>query len=309
MIYMSFRNPNFHFDVVKQRKKFFIFSSLLTIVGLICLLTIGLKLSIDFESGTRVEISGNHLKAAELKKDFEDLGLKPDGQPLISGKNSDRATVSFVGMLSREEVAKVNTAIKQKYGDEPNINTVSPTVGREMARNAIISVLIASIGIIIYISLRFEWLMSLGAIVGLLHNAFLIVAVFSILRLEVDLTFIAAVLTIVGYSVHDTIITFDRIRENMKFTKVKNVETLYKVINDSIMQTLTRSINTVFAVVLTVVALLIFGNASIMNFSIALLIGLVFGTYASICIASQLWFVLKSRQLKKLKFSSANNQA
>lgn len=309
MIYMSFRNPNFHFDVVKQRKKFFIFSSLLTIIGLICLLTIGLKLSIDFESGTKIEFSGKQLNAAEITKDFEGMGLKPDGQPVISGKNSNRATVSFVGMLSREEVAKVNTMIKQKYGDQPNINTVSPTVGRELARNALISVLIASIGIIIYISLRFEWLMSLAAIIGLLHNAFLIVAVFSILRLEVDLTFIAAVLTIVGYSVHDTIITFDRIRENMKFTKVKNVETLYKVINDSIMQTLTRSINTVFAVVLTVVALLIFGNQSIMNFSIALLIGLIFGTYASICIASQLWFVFKSRQLKKLKFKSANNQA
>lgn len=309
MIYMSFRNPNFHFDVVKQRKKFFIFSSLLTIIGLICLLTIGLKLSIDFESGTKIEFSGKQLNAAEITKDFEGMGLKPDGQPVISGKNSNRATVSFVGMLSREEVAKVNTVIKQKYGDQPNINTVSPTVGRELARNALISVLIASIGIIIYISLRFEWLMSLAAVIGLLHNAFLIVAVFSILRLEVDLTFIAAVLTIVGYSVHDTIITFDRIRENMKFTKVKNVETLYKVINDSIMQTLTRSINTVFAVVLTVVALLIFGNQSIMNFSIALLIGLIFGTYASICIASQLWFVFKSRQLKKLKFKSANNQA
>lgn len=309
MIYMSFRNPNFHFDVVKQRKKFFIFSSLLTIVGLICLLTIGLKLSIDFESGTKVEISGQNLKAAELTKDFEAIGLDPDGQPLISGKNSERATVSFVGMLSREQVAKVNTTIEKKYGEEPNINTVSPTVGRELARNALISVLIASIGIIIYISLRFEWLMSLAAVIGLLHNAFLIVAVFSILQLEVDLTFIAAVLTIVGYSVHDTIITFDRIRENMKFTKVKNVETLYKVINDSIMQTLTRSINTVFAVVLTVIALLIFGNASIMNFSIALLIGLIFGTYASICIASQLWYVFKARQLKNLKFKSANNEA
>ncbi|SDM86718.1 protein-export membrane protein SecF [Fictibacillus solisalsi] len=309
MIYMSFRNPNFHFDVVKQRKKFFIFSSLLTVIGIICLLTVGLKLSIDFESGTKIEFSGKQLNAAEITKDFEDLGLNPDGQPVISGKTGNRATVSFVGMLSRQQVAKVNTTIQDKYGDQPNINTVSPTVGRELARNALISVLIASIGIIIYISLRFEWLMSLAAIIGLLHNAFLIVAVFSILRLEVDLTFIAAVLTIVGYSVHDTIITFDRIRENMKFTKVKNVETLYKVINDSIMQTLTRSINTVFAVVLTVVALLIFGNQSIMNFSIALLIGLIFGTYASICIASQLWFVFKSRQLKKQKFNSANNQA
>ncbi|EIT85310.1 bifunctional preprotein translocase subunit SecD/SecF [Fictibacillus macauensis ZFHKF-1] len=305
---MSFRNPNFHFDVVKQRKKFFLFSGLLTIIGIVCLLTIGLKLGIDFESGTRVEIGGKNLNAEQLKTDFKELSLKPDGEPVISGKNNERATVSFIGQFSRTEVANVNTMVTKKYGSV-NINTVSPDVGRELARNALISVLIASIGIIIYISFRFEWLMSISAIVGLLHNAFLIVAVFSILRLEVDLTFIAAVLTIVGYSVHDTIITFDRIRENMKFTKVKTTADLYKVINDSIMQTLTRSINTVVAVLITVVALLIFGNESIRNFSIALLIGLVFGTYASICIASQLWYVLKSKQLKKPRVKEADNQA
>jgi SecD/SecF fusion protein len=126
------------------------------------------------------------------------------------------------------------------------------------------------------------------------------VAVFSIFRLEVDITFIAAILTIVGYSINDTIVTFDRIRENMKRSKkIETEEELANIVNKSLRQTLGRSVNTVLTVVFVVVALLVFGAESIKNFSLALLIGLISGTYSSILIAAQLWFVLKKLELRK----------
>ena len=142
--------------------------------------------------------------------------------------------------------------------------------------------------------------MGVASVVALLHDAFFIVAAFSLMRLEVDITFIAAVLTIIGYSINDTIVTFDRIRENMRrVKKIETIDQLERIVNTSLRQTLTRSINTVMTVFLVVLALLIFGAASITNFSIALLIGLIAGTYSSIFIAAQIWLVLKKGELKK----------
>ena len=123
-----------------------------------------------------------------------------------------------------DEIAEIQAYYTDKYGAEPNVSTVSPTVGEELARNALFAVLFASIGIIIYVTIRFELTYGVAAIVALLHDAFFIIVVFSLLQIEVNVPFIAAVLTIVGYSINDTIVTFDRIRENMKLTKrVKNL--------------------------------------------------------------------------------------
>ena len=142
--------------------------------------------------------------------------------------------------------------------------------------------------------------MGLGAIVSLLHDVFFIVVAFSMFRLEVDLTFVAAVLTIVGYSINDTIVTFDRIRENVdRVGEIKTKEELALVVNKSLRQTMGRSINTVLTVIVVVVALIMFGAPSIQNFSIALLIGLVTGMYSSICIAAQIWYTLKVREMNK----------
>ena len=142
--------------------------------------------------------------------------------------------------------------------------------------------------------------MGIASIISLLHDAFMIIAVFSLFRLEVDITFIAAVLTIIGYSINDTIVTFDRVREMLKKVKViTKEEQIDYIVNSSIRQTLTRSINTVLTVVIVVVAMLILGASSIFNFSLALLIGLVSGVYSSIVIAVPLWGMLKKRELRK----------
>ncbi|MCY1029722.1 protein translocase subunit SecF, partial [Mammaliicoccus sciuri] len=148
--------------------------------------------------------------------------------------------------------------------------------------NALKAMLYAAIGIVLYVSFRFEWRMGTTAVLALLHDVFMIVAVFSLFRLEVDITFIAAVLTIIGYSINDTIVTFDRVRENLRKVKViTKPETIDMIVNSSIRQTMTRSINTVLTVVIVVVALLILGSSSIFNFSLALLIGLVSGVFSS----------------------------
>ena len=158
----------------------------------------------------------------------------------------------------------------------------------------------AAIGIIIYVSLRFEWRMGLSAVLALLHDVFIIVALFSLLRLEVDITFIAAILTIVGYSINDTIVTFDRVRENLhKIKVITEPHQIDDIVNQSIRQTMTRSVNTVLTVVVVVIAILIFGASSLFNFSLALLIGLLSGVFSSIFIAVPLWGIMKKHQLKK----------
>lgn len=286
-------------DFTSKRKYFFIFSSAVTIAGIIILLVFKLNLGIDFASGARIEVQSDHkLTTEQVEKDFESLGMDPD-TVVLSGEKSNIGVARFVGVPDKETIAKVKTHFKDKYGTEPNVSTVSPTVGKELARNALYAVAIASIGIIIYVSIRFEYKMAIAAIASLLYDAFFIVTFFSITRLEIDVTFIAAVLTIIGYSINDTIVTFDRIREHMKKRKPKTFADLNHIVNLSLQQTFTRSINTVLTVVIVVITLLIFGASSITNFSIALLIGLLTGVYSSLYIAAQIWLAWKGKELKK----------
>lgn len=285
-------------DFVKRSKLFFTISGALTIIGIVLLLTAKLNLGIDFSSGTRVDLmSKKPLTIEEVKDELSKLHLEPK-DVVLSGNNNNMAIVRFLGVLDQKEISQLKSHFKQQYGVEPNVSVVSPTVGKELARNAFIAVLIASVGIIIYVTVRFEMYMALAAIIALLHDAFLVVAFFSLTRLEVDLTFIAALLTIIGYSINDTIVTFDRIRHIMKKRKVKTVDDLRDIVNKALQQTFTRSINTVLTVIFTVIALLIFGSDSIRNFNLALLVGLVCGVYSSLFIASQLWVVWKAKQLK-----------
>ena len=206
----------------------------------------------------------------------------------------------FKETLSQDDIATVKAALGETFGADPNVSTVSPVVGKELAKNAVMALVIAAVGIILYVAVRFEIYMGVAAVLALLHDVFFIVAFFSLTRLEVDITFIAAVLTIVGYSINDTIVTFDRMRENMtKKRVIKEPEELDEIVNKSLRQTLTRSINTVLTVVVAVIALIIFGSSAILNFSIALFVGLIGGVYTSIFIAAQLWLIWKKKELKK----------
>lgn len=287
-------------DFVHNRKIFYIFSIALTVAGIILLSTLHLNLGIDFSKGTRVELQSTEALTKEfVAEKIAEIGL-PSEDIVLSGENSDMAVIRYKQDFTQEEIKTLKTEMTEQFGIEPNVSSVSPTVGKELAKNAIKALLIAALGIVIYVAFRFEWRMGFASIVSLLHDAFLMVSIFSILRLEVDITFIAAVLTIVGYSINDTIVTFDRIRENLhRSKKITTEDELAIIVNKSLRQTLTRSVNTVLTVILVTVALLIFGAEGIRNFSIALLIGLIAGTYSSIFIGAQLWYDLKVKELRK----------
>ncbi|WP_342578598.1 protein translocase subunit SecDF [Psychrobacillus sp. FSL K6-2843] len=288
------------FDFVHSRKRYFTFSIIFILIGVIILSIFKLNLGIDFASGTRVEVLTNEpLTEERVLTYMEDLGY-PSDDIVISGDTKNIAAVRYVDEFSQDEILKLKKEMKVEFGTEPNISAVSNTVGKELIRNAIYALIYAAIGIIIYVAIRFEWRMGIASILGVLHDIILMVAIFSFTRFEVDLTFIAAVLTIVGYSINDKIVTFDRIRENLnRVKKINNENELAEIVNKSLRQTLARSVNIVLNIAFVVVSLLLFGAEAIRNFSFALFLGLLAGTYSSIYISAQLWFVIIKRSMKK----------
>ncbi|SDB96610.1 protein translocase subunit secF /protein translocase subunit secD [Pelagirhabdus alkalitolerans] len=286
------------FDFVQHRKKFFTASLSLIVLGMIFLSTIGLNLSIDFTSGSRIEIdTQEEIDEDVLIDQFEEVDLEVSNLS-FAGSENEIAIARIDEQLSQERVAEVRSHFNDLYDTEASINTVSPIVGQELARNAILSVIYASIFIVIYVTIRFEFYFALTAIGALLHDAFFILAIFSLTQVEFNVTIIAAILTIVGYSINDTIVTFDRIRENLKIKqRVRSFEQLKEVVNDSLMQTLARSINTVITVIFAALCLYIFGAHAITSFSFALVIGLFAGMYSSLFIAAQVWLVWRGRTI------------
>jgi SecD/SecF fusion protein len=298
---------NFKFDIVKNSRKFFILSILITVVGIVTLIYPGLHLGVDFKAGTTLDISAGQAvdkeKAAQL---FEEAGFPPSSIT-IGGNQGDRVTARFDKELQSAEVAKVIDKFKSAYGDKVSYeeNTVDTELAKELARKAVYGVLIASLGIIIYVSIRFEWRFAIAAVIALLHDAFIVISLFSIFRLEVNLPFLAAVLTIIGYSINDTIVIFDRIRENMRFARLKTVDDLKDLVNKSVWQTMTRSINTIITVLIGALCLFVLGSESIRLFSLAMVMGLISGAYSSIFIASPLWLLMKRSTIGKKKAAAA----
>ncbi|WP_052256490.1 protein translocase subunit SecDF [Salinicoccus sp. YB14-2] len=286
------------FDFVKHTKKFFVFSIVLLILGVGALAVFNLNLGVDFTSGTRADIEiSDEAGVDDVESTLEELGIAPES---ITTSGDNTVVARYTSDLSQDEVTSMQDTFNEMYGATPMISTVSPVIGKELVQNAMLALIIASFGIIAYATIRFEWRMALPAVIALMHDVFIMVAVFSIFRIEMDITIIAAVLTIVGYSINDTIVTFDRIRENLRKVKViKREETIDMIINRSLRQTATRSINTVLTVVIVVLLLVTFGSSSIFGFSLGLLIGLISGVYSSFFIAIQLWGVLKKRELRK----------
>lgn len=287
---MSFKN----FDFVGKSRFFYILSIAITILGLVFLLTRGLNYGVDFQSGSNVDISlSKPLTTEQINTVLNDAGI---GEDASVTPGNDRVNIRFSEVLTEDQDLKLRSGIEKLDNKATfEINTVDPEMAKELGRNAIYAVLISCIGIIIYVSIRFEWRFAIAAIVALLHDAFVVISIFSILGLEVDLTFIIAVLTIIGYSINDTIVIFDRIRENLRFAKIKRYSDLKELVNKSLSQTLGRSIYTALSVFIAAFFILLLGGESIQMFSLAICIGLLFGAYSSIFIASPLWLLLKGR--------------
>jgi SecD/SecF fusion protein len=288
-------------DIIRQQKKIFIISIIVVIVGATSLAIFKINPGVDFTSGSRIEIvTDEPISSEQIEEDFSSINLEPKSI-VLSGENNEGAVTRFDTVLTEQQMIDVRQYFSEKYNHEPNVSIVSPIVGQELVKNAIYAVLISLIGLIIYVTFRFELFFSFTAIVALTFDVFFALVVFSITRLEFDITIIAALLTIIGYSLNNTIVVFDRIRENIrkKNKLITSKKELAKIINNSLIQTFIRNINTTTTTLVVVFAFMILGAQSIFGFAIAIVVGLIAGTYSSLFLASQLWLVWRGKDLKK----------
>ena len=291
---IPFKNTNF----LKHSKVFITISLLIIFAGSILIGTKGLNLGIDYQSGSDISIeTDKNISNKELNKDIKELKLeKRDIE-----KTDNEVNIRVTNVLNGNQVKEVVHHFEDKYDAKTNVGVVSNIVKKELTKNAILSVLLAMIGIIIYMSIRFKFSYAIGGVIALFHDVAIIFALFAIFRLEISTMFIAAILAIIGYSINDTIVGFDRIRENLRKEDRKKLtkEGLKEVCNKSIRETFTRTIYTSITTLLPVIALIVLGSSEILTFNIAMLIGLIAGTYSSIYIATVMFTVLESRSLGK----------
>lgn len=285
-------------NIIGKKNWFFLLSGIIILPGIISLLLFGLKPSIDFTGGSRIDLGVENVE--EVKNDRINKVFKDNKVEVHNVQNPDKKTISVrTNEIDQDKKNKIVTELKTVYPkiSEKSFERVGPTIGRETEIKALQAVIIASVAITLYIAFAFRkvskpvasWKFGISAIVALLHDVLIVIGVFSILGkvwgVEVDSLFITALLTVMGFSVHDTIVVFDRIRENLKKNYNLSFET---VVNNSVMETFNRSLNTSFTVVIVLFTLLLFSGEGIRWFVVALLVGIVSGTYSSIFNASPL---------------------
>ena len=252
------------------------------------------NLGIDFASGTRLTISSDEaVTVDDVDAVMEDLGYTNFAYQ-ASGENTVYATTKTA--LTTDELKTIKNTFKEKYGEEPGDNVVTPVVGKDLVRNAIILTLVAWIAMMIYVTFRYEWDYALGCIIALVHDVAMVLAVFTIARMEVNTEVISVLLTIIGYSINNSIVVFDRVREIMATnTKKMNKEEYDNVINEALDATIKMSINSSISTMLPVIMLLVMGSGAIFTFIFAMFIGLIAGTLSSIFIAPTAWRWARSR--------------
>lgn len=282
-------------DITGRKAWYFLFSGLLIVPGLVFLALGGLKPGIEFQGGTLLDV--RFTAAPASAQVFEVLGANGHPEAIVQGAEGNRMLVRTREMKP-DEIESTLKALEERFGADLvdlSSNSVSPSFSAEILRNAVLSIALASVLIVLLIAIAFRqfgwsaFVYGFAAIAALLHDAAFIVGLWAILgfffNVEVDSLFVTAILTIIGFSVHDTIVVFDRIRENLRLNPG---EPLNPVINFSIMQTIARSLNTSFTTLVVLLALFTLGGYSIRNFALALVIGIISGTYSSIFNASQL---------------------
>jgi len=289
------------FDIVGKRFWFFLISGGVILIAIISLVTFGLKLGIEFSSGSIVTVSfEQEVDQGDLKQELASLGYT---NALIQRTGGGDFLIR-THELTSEDKTSLEDALAEKFGhlSETEFNSVSPMIATETTQNAAIAVAVAAVGILLYITWAFRRMpkpfhYGTCAIIALLHDALVALGVFSILGgildWEINLMFITGVLAVIGYSVNNTVVVFDRIRENLRKDVRVNFEI---VVNNSLVETLSRSLNTSLTTLFVVLALLFFVGASIQNFAVVLLVGIIAGTFSSLCIAPQLLVVWEKRE-------------
>ena len=280
---------------MKIKRLTLLVSSFLFLLSLISIFTKGLNLGIDFTGGSLIEvrfkenISLNNLRSEMNKLNLGEIQLQTIGEEndvviRVQDKNNDATTQT-------KTIEVIKNSLKDKSVDYRRTEFVGPKVGGELVNAGIIAVIFSLIGILFYIWLRFQWNFAIGAIIALIHDVILTLGFFSVLQLEFNLATVAAVLTIAGYSINDTVVIYDRIRETMR--KYKQI-TFDEIINLALNGTLSRTLMTSLTTLLALTALFIFGGVVISSFIIALIWGVIIGTYSSLYVASPLLIFLKT---------------
>ncbi len=284
------------FDIIGKRFRFFLISGVVILIGVISLLTFGLKSGIEFSSGSMLTVDfEQEVEQGQLKQAMADLGYSN----VIIQRTGAGDFIIRTRELSSQDKAQLEEALEARFGHltEPEFSSVSPMIAAETARTATIAVAVAAVGILLYVTWAFRRMpkpfhYGTCAIIALIHDAVVALGVFSILsgilNWEINLMFITGILAVIGYSVNNTVVIFDRIRENLQMDMSADFEV---VINNSLVQTLLRSLNTSLTTLIVVLALLFFVGASIQNFVAVLVIGIIAGTFSSICIAPALLVV------------------
>ena len=288
------------FDIAGHRRIWFLLSLVLIIPGFICMGVRGFNFGIDFTGGTIIDlrfeqpVTLSDVRSSLAKYDLDGSTIQLAGAE--SGIESSENVMIRTVDLEENQRKEVMASLTQDVGPYTVLREekVGATIGGELITNAVLALVISWALIILYVAYRFEWRFGVSAVLALIHDIVIVLAVFSFTQRQIDSSFIASLLTIVGYSINDTIVIFDRIRENLKlhFRRGGDVNEL---VNTSVYQTLTRSLYTVFTVLFTTFALYWFGGETTKDFAFALLVGFASGCYSSIFIASQLWIELRNR--------------
>ena len=286
-------------EFVRNRKYFLSFTCFIIVVGLVLAFVRGVNLGVDFTGGTTITVNINeNVNLDKIKSDLKELNYTIKK----SSSTDNDVTVTIDEVLNKDDIKTLSEEINTKYETESDIYVVSKIVKQELTKNAIYSLIVASIAIVIYVSFRFKFNYAIAAIIALVHDVLIIIFSFCIFRIEITSIFIAAILTIIGYSINDTIVTFDMIRERYKNIYKNNIsdkEILIELVNNSVRLTIFRSLLTTITTIIPVICLIVFGAREIINFNIALLVGFIAGVYSSIYISNQIWLILETRRINK----------
>lgn len=275
--------------------KFFAMFSLVIIVASVVMFAFkGINLGIDFKAGSDITLATTEVSDADIRDDLKELKLDVVSVDINSGETDIRVSDE----LKEDEITEVESYFLDKYNTSVDIGVVSNMVKQDLIKNAIISIVISLIGIILYITFRFKFSYGISSVICLVHDALMMVASIVLLRVEVNSMFIAAVLAIIGYSINNTIVVFDRVRENLRKQAKDNINKneLKEIVNTSIKETMARSISTSLTTLLPVIALLIMGSREILTFNVALIVGIIAGTYSSLLIAGWLYVLFASKR-------------
>lgn len=284
-------------NFVRYRNPAILFSAVMVALSIILLFYPGLNLGVDFTGGTILERrTEQNVTTDQVRKVLDDAVPEVDlSGAVVQLLDQSGDFMIRTRPLDNSEILRIDEAFSAEFGSLVELKTdvVGPVIGRELVRNAVIAIAVSVAGILAYIAWRFEHRFAATAVLCLMHDVLIVLGFFALTGREVNSPFVAAVLTVLGYSINNTIVVFDRIRENLRLKKKRSYAAL---VNDSLNQTLTRSLNTSITTLLVIVMLVIFGGSAIGDFAMALLIGILLGTYSSLFLAGPLWLTWMERK-------------